>query len=75
MDEDDNFYNSSDGLEQQIEYMEIKCYRAKEDKVKMIEELNLTLMSAQTMKVTGRDAPGNRSTSARFDDMATNRAL
>ncbi|MBA0875091.1 hypothetical protein Goshw_026154, partial [Gossypium schwendimanii] len=22
--------------------MEIKCYRAKEDKVKMIEELNLT---------------------------------
>ncbi|MBA0781649.1 hypothetical protein Gotri_002553 [Gossypium trilobum] len=42
MDEEDNFYNSSDGLEQQIEHMEIKCYRAKEEKAKMIEELNLT---------------------------------
>nr|KJB76490.1 hypothetical protein B456_012G091900 [Gossypium raimondii] len=31
-----------DGLEQQIKQMEIKCYRAKEEKVKMIEELNLT---------------------------------
>ncbi|MBA0819440.1 hypothetical protein Gohar_025669, partial [Gossypium harknessii] len=39
MDEEDNFYNSSDGFEQQ---MEIKCYRSKEEKAKMIEELNLT---------------------------------
>ncbi|MFQ6648030.1 hypothetical protein Gotur_021399 [Gossypium turneri] len=38
----DKFYNSSDGLELQIEQMEIKCYRAKEEKAKMIEELNLT---------------------------------
>ncbi|MBA0750679.1 hypothetical protein Gogos_002077, partial [Gossypium gossypioides] len=42
MDEEDNFYNSSDDLEQQIEQMEIKCYRAKKEKAKMIEELNLT---------------------------------
>ncbi|MBA0572115.1 hypothetical protein Golob_002476 [Gossypium lobatum] len=42
MDEEDNFYNSSDGLEQQNEPIEIKCYRAKEEKAKMIEELNLT---------------------------------
>ncbi|MBA0726472.1 hypothetical protein Golax_002298 [Gossypium laxum] len=37
MDEEDNFYNSSDGLEQQIKQMEIKCYRAKEEKTNMIE--------------------------------------
>ncbi|MBA0826207.1 hypothetical protein Goarm_011083, partial [Gossypium armourianum] len=42
MDEEDNFYNSSDGLEQQIEQTEIKCYRVKEEKAKMIEELNVT---------------------------------
>ncbi|MBA0814613.1 hypothetical protein Gohar_020430, partial [Gossypium harknessii] len=42
MDKKDKFYNSSDGLELQIEQMEIKCYRAKEEKAKMIEELNLT---------------------------------
>ncbi|MBA0781651.1 hypothetical protein Gotri_002554, partial [Gossypium trilobum] len=34
MDEEDNFYNSSDGFEQQIEQMEIKCYRSKEEKSK-----------------------------------------
>ncbi|MFQ6663637.1 hypothetical protein Gotur_031078, partial [Gossypium turneri] len=38
---EDNFDNSRDGLEQQIEQMEIKCYRAKEEKAKMINELNL----------------------------------
>ncbi|MBA0641099.1 hypothetical protein Goklo_025688, partial [Gossypium klotzschianum] len=38
----DNFNSSCDGLEQNIKQMEIKCYRAKEEKAKMIEELNLT---------------------------------
>ncbi|MBA0706607.1 hypothetical protein Golax_018707 [Gossypium laxum] len=42
MEVEDNLDSSSDGLEQKIEQMEIKCYRAKEEKVKMIEELNLT---------------------------------
>ncbi|MBA0793288.1 hypothetical protein Gohar_017705 [Gossypium harknessii] len=36
-----NLDSSRDGFEQKIEQMEIKCYRAKEKKVKMIEELNL----------------------------------
>ncbi|MBA0788075.1 hypothetical protein Gotri_026500, partial [Gossypium trilobum] len=39
---EDNFDNLRDGLEQQIEQMEIKCYRAKEEKAKMIKELNIT---------------------------------
>ncbi|MBA0645597.1 hypothetical protein Goklo_013678 [Gossypium klotzschianum] len=37
-----NLDSSRDGLEQKIEQMEIKCYRAKEGKAKMIKELNLT---------------------------------
>ncbi|MBA0571157.1 hypothetical protein Golob_004746, partial [Gossypium lobatum] len=39
---EDNFDNSRDGLKQQIEQMDINCYRAKEEKAKMIEKLNLT---------------------------------
>ncbi|MBA0791964.1 hypothetical protein Gohar_016502 [Gossypium harknessii] len=42
MEIEDNLDSSRDGLEQNIEQLEIKCYRAKEEKVKMIEELNLT---------------------------------
>ncbi|MBA0571156.1 hypothetical protein Golob_004745 [Gossypium lobatum] len=34
---EDNFDNLRDSLEQQIEQMEIKCYRAEEEKAKMIE--------------------------------------
>ncbi|MBA0762902.1 hypothetical protein Gotri_012450 [Gossypium trilobum] len=37
-----NLDSSCDGLEQKNEQMEIKCYRAKQEKTKMIEELNLT---------------------------------
>ncbi|MBA0788278.1 hypothetical protein Gotri_000112 [Gossypium trilobum] len=42
MEVENNIDSSRDGLEQTIEHMEIKCYRAKEEKEKMIEELNLT---------------------------------
>ncbi|MBA0762906.1 hypothetical protein Gotri_012451, partial [Gossypium trilobum] len=42
MELEDNLDSSRDGLEQKIEQMEIKCYRAKEEKAKIIEELNLT---------------------------------
>ncbi|MBA0727328.1 hypothetical protein Golax_000327, partial [Gossypium laxum] len=35
---EDNLDSSRDGLEQ----IEIKCYKAKEEKAKMIEQLNLT---------------------------------
>ncbi|MBA0758531.1 hypothetical protein Gotri_021514 [Gossypium trilobum] len=42
MEVEDNIDSSHDGLEQKIEQMEIKCYRAKKEKTKMIEELNLT---------------------------------
>ncbi|MBA0621172.1 hypothetical protein Godav_006818 [Gossypium davidsonii] len=38
MEIEDNLDSSRDGLEQK----EIKCYRAKEEKTNMIEELNLT---------------------------------
>ncbi|MBA0607827.1 hypothetical protein Godav_020090 [Gossypium davidsonii] len=39
---EDNVNSSRDDLEQKIEQMDIKCYRVKEEKIKMIEELNLT---------------------------------
>ncbi|MBA0862878.1 hypothetical protein Goshw_013887, partial [Gossypium schwendimanii] len=42
MEVENNLDSSHDSLEQTIEQMEIKCYRAKEEKAKMIEELNLT---------------------------------
>ncbi|MBA0791410.1 hypothetical protein Gohar_015989 [Gossypium harknessii] len=42
MEVEDNIDSSRDGLEQKIEQMEIKCYRARKEKTKMIEELNLT---------------------------------
>ncbi|MBA0791736.1 hypothetical protein Gohar_016301, partial [Gossypium harknessii] len=38
----DNLDNLCDGLEQNIKQIDIKCYRAKEERAKMIEELNLT---------------------------------
>ncbi|MBA0576872.1 hypothetical protein Golob_024863, partial [Gossypium lobatum] len=41
MEVEENLNSSRDDLEQKIEQMEIKCYRAKEDKEKMIEVLNL----------------------------------
>ncbi|MBA0563424.1 hypothetical protein Golob_008403, partial [Gossypium lobatum] len=40
MEIEDNLDSSRDGLEQKIEQMKIKCYKAKEEKTKMIEELN-----------------------------------
>ncbi|MBA0755693.1 hypothetical protein Gogos_020476 [Gossypium gossypioides] len=56
MDEEGNFYNSSDSLEQQIEQMEIKYYRAKEEKAKMIEEQNLTSdVTGKEKKVYGHN--------------------
>lgn len=42
MEVEDNLDSSRDGLKQKIEQLEIKCYRAKEEIVKKIEELNLT---------------------------------
>ncbi|MBA0772820.1 hypothetical protein Gotri_008137 [Gossypium trilobum] len=42
MEVEDNLGSSRDGLEHKIEQMEIKYYRAKEEKAKMVEELNLT---------------------------------
>ncbi|MBA0641587.1 hypothetical protein Goklo_026124 [Gossypium klotzschianum] len=42
MELEDNLDSSRDGLEQKIEQMEIKYYRAKEEKAKKIEELNLS---------------------------------
>ncbi|MBA0850023.1 hypothetical protein Goshw_024297 [Gossypium schwendimanii] len=41
MEIEENLDNLRDDLKQKIEQMEIKCYRAKEEKAKMIEELNL----------------------------------
>ncbi|MBA0754283.1 hypothetical protein Gogos_020654 [Gossypium gossypioides] len=42
MDVERNSNNSHDSLEQKLEQLETKRYRAKEEKAKKIEELNLT---------------------------------